>query len=195
MPGDGFIMTVNNVTIKNFVVQNASLGIVISQVSGYHIVNNVIQDNAAGVLIGASLTSSVMSSISGNMLVDNAIVSSFGARNVTISKNLFSGNAATGISINGTNQSKNVQILNNRFANAGGISLVNATTSKIDGNTIVNPFHIGILLGGTVTNSDVSGNTLIETASVITGAIVLNESLDPVPNTGITISGNTISGL
>jgi len=204
--GTGFALTSNNITVKNFTIRKALIAIATgSAFSGFNILHNTFASDAIGIALNTTLIAPVTTTISGNLFTNNggdgvvsqrSILAGLGARNVTITGNTFqSQNTDAAIRITGMSPSTNVQILANRVMADAGFVVANVKNSKIDGNTIVDPTQIGIKLGGAVTNSEVNNNTLIQTASLVTAGIALDQTLVPIVNVGNRITGNTISSV
>jgi parallel beta-helix repeat protein len=204
-------LNANNITIKNFYIENEDTGIVISTdalVSGFHIVNNRFYHNLNSIQLATTLsTSAKASTISQNHFIatngspfrEEAIDLFVGARNVTISNNEFSGTYSdSAIAVNETEpsaifRSVNVQILNNSFGAGDGIIVANATQVKVAGNDFLNVNDIGVKISGGVTNSQITANTLSGTGSSLDTAIDFDENSDAMPNTGDSVSNNFIS--
>jgi putative surface-exposed virulence protein len=203
--GTGFTLDAGGITVKNFTITKEDVGIrTNNKFSGFKIQSNIFNDDTTGIEFDTSLTSSANNTISGNLFnfsgaqVRWDIRSGIATQNVSISHNTFMARSqVSSVEINGGGKSSNIQIVNNQFGSAlvgdfeAKILLANATKSKIDGNTILNPsgqlpFTPGILVAN-VSNSEIAGNTLIDT--------------DPSPGDGIevddlnrTTSGNKVSG-
>jgi parallel beta-helix repeat protein len=216
----GFSLLESEITIKNFTIQPdlasvGASGIVTSEnFSGYKILNNTIHDVINGVLFNTSLASSAKPSlVDGNRFtedLDNGVSSDKGLRNATISNNNFTGDAVVSVRITATQTSTNVCIVNNQIINDAPIQVINLTKSKISGNAITNPDTIAdeltaaILLGGGVTWTEVSRNTLIAGPDTPTGdpdaatqfmdGIALKSFLSTQQNNYNTIAWNTVLG-
>ncbi len=179
----GFLLDANNITIKNFLIEGASVGINSNSAtpfSGFNLSNNKFLNNGVGIELNTSLTkANKASTISGNTFTNDGTAqdSVYGIeipivrKNVTISNNSFSAQEAHAIVINGGSVSTNVQILNNLVHNfaynqtAGieaGISVYNVAGSKINGNTIDDPTTTAIELAGGVTNTQIENNSLTD---------------------------------
>jgi parallel beta-helix repeat protein len=213
----GFLLDASNITIKNFFIKGASVGINSNSTtpfSGFNLSNNEFLDNGVGIELDTSLTKANKdSTIGGNIFTNDGTAQDsiygieipIGARNVTISNNSFNAQGTNAIVIEGSSVSSNVQILNNLVHNfainqtAGieaGISVYNLAGGKINGNTIDDPTTTAIELAGGVTNTQVENNSLTDGGLGVqnVSAIVLNEDGIATADSGNTISGNSIQG-
>jgi nitrous oxidase accessory protein NosD len=137
--------------------------------------------------------SSSSTTVSGNSFVNNGngIFSNAQMSSVTISGNHFTGDADASVAVTGSAQSSKVQIQDNQIVNDAAIILQNVTSSKIEGNSIVNPGGIngdGIWLDGGVSQTQVERNSL---QSGTAHGIGIDSS--GAGNAGDTISSNRVS--
>ena len=204
----GFSLTTSNITVSNFTFQpqtsnnSAAVGIATdSGHSGYKISGNTFSGEIDGILLNTQLDSAAIpSSVTGNKFVNNGegIYSNLATRNTTISSNTFSGDITASLLLNGSLVSTNVQILNNSIVNDAPILLVNATGSKINGNTVSNSnsaiVGASIYLGG-VTTTQVDHNLLSAPTAIPPVNGIQVSSFDGSPSSGNDdISGNNITG-
>jgi parallel beta-helix repeat protein len=213
-----FTLQADGITIRNFVIQNATFGIQTAPgVVGYKILNNMFSDNIEGLLLGTVADGRAKASaIIGNEFDHVAALQLWdiflsAGQNLIISHNTFQGRAAASIAF-GSDRSANVRISNNQFFGDGG-TFANATTNlKIDDNTFIDPSSAAIVLSATgevfthvtVEKSEVVGNKLVRLGSNSGGGsggggaptvdgIVWDSGLSDYP-AGNKISGNTIDG-
>jgi Right handed beta helix region len=204
----------DNVTIDGFTIEGASsdptsdpnaLGAGIwtnpgfsGTHGGFTIVNNIIQNNIAGIELDSDGTNPTM--VQHNLFRNNnlpgaaggnGIVVDFGLVNATIDSNKFTGD--TNESFLNVAPSSGVNITNNTLAGGSseGFALFTTTSAIITGNTSVgstNSATVG-LLGGDASVT-VSGNVL---AGGVEGIQVSNP-FGVAPNASITATGNCIAG-
>jgi len=212
----GFRLDANNITVKTFTIQAEMMDAIQTNgnFSGFNILHNTFFNDAVGIALStSSVSAAAATTISGNQFTSNgagpipqeSIFSHGGLANVTISNNTSQvANTVAAIEIDGVSPSANVKILNNRINLGQGIIVANLAKSKIGGN-FISRLHsddlggtIAIHLAGGVTNSEISGNTLLGLQSDGTNAsafgVLLDRSLVSAADTGNKISGNTITG-
>lgn len=172
-----FDINAANVTINGFTIQGVTMtldaGVHALNTSGAQILNNIIQNNVIGILIGGS-----GALIQGNNIRNNTnpgsgtstgIYSDIGLINTTITANCFSGqqNAATNIigapAVSGT--VNNISLTNNTATNDAAYSFYGGTNLTITGNTNINSFNHGVLFGGGVNGATVTTNLLFNAAA------------------------------
>jgi hypothetical protein len=162
----GTYVTANKVVIDGFSVQGSTLsaftgyGIAMGAgTTGTQILNNVIQNNIAGIGLVNSGSSQVLiqhnqiqnnnqsGGASGTGIYTDQYVSRGAVKNVLIEENAFVGNDDAGIDISNTDPANGVSSLDistNTFdANGRGLVLFNTHTSTIHGNTITNSTLVG----------------------------------------------------
>jgi parallel beta-helix repeat protein len=190
-----FYVTANDVTIDGFTIQGASNGSAFpggfgiemaAGISGTHILNNVIQNNIAGIAL-ANLSGSDQAVIQYNLFQNNNLPGSAsgtdiyadqytagagGVKNVLIDSNTFTNTSfvegawALGISNTGTTPFSGITFSNNNVTNHGrGVYFYSTTQSTVTGNTITGATHYAIGLfgsNGSPANSlfTISNNTL-----------------------------------
>ena len=165
-------VTANGVTIDGFTVQNETssnvfgFGIVLGVgTSGWHVLNNIIQNNLAGLAL-ANNSSSAQTVIQDNLFLNNnqsgpangnaiysdQFVGGTTVTNVLIDSNAFTGNNNSGVALvsSQANTQSNITISNNTFTNDGNAVVVaDATATSITGNTITGSVGSQIaVLGG-----------------------------------------------
>src|SRR5262249_46557726 len=145
--GNGFVLSANGITVKNFTIRDAGTGIATdANFSGDHIVHNTFINDVFGVNPNTtSLSTAKMTTITGNRFINdgatiiNDIISHTSPRNLLITNNTFA-NAATDaiIRLDGLTQSVNVQITGNTMTGQAheGVVIANVTKAKINGNSI-----------------------------------------------------------
>jgi parallel beta-helix repeat protein len=195
----GFTLKVNDITIQHFTIEPttvspATAGILTDSAhSGYKILDNIIENETAGVHLNTALNKSAHdSTISGNNFspVDiDGILTDIGARNVTISNNFFSAASDAAIKVAGSSLSTDVDMLNNSV-NGPSILLENATDSEISGNTMSGPtgstdpnLTAAIFLGGGVTDTEVTQNAIIAVAGLTPSRTLNGIQVAPFPGT------------
>ncbi len=175
--------------------------------SGYKFTNNNFAGGVDGVILNTQLDSGAQAStISGNTFSgnDEGVLHNRGhaQRHDARRQYLHTNEKSASILAIGTQLSTNLQFINNQI-NKGSIVIVDATGSKISGNTITNStsdlINANIFLGGGVTNTLVQNNSLTApttgTAPYGIELATFNPALDADPNTGDTVSGNSVTGL
>src|SRR5262249_50430154 len=191
-----FYITADDVTIDGFTIQGASSGSAFpggfgiemaAGISGSHVLNNIIQNNIAGIDL-ANLSASDQAVIQFTLFQANPLPGSAGGtdiyvdqytagvggvNNVLIDSNTFTNTSfvenawALGISNTGTTPFSGITFSNNNVTNHGrGVYFYDTTSSAVTGNTITGASHYAIgLVGnnGTPANSlfTVSNNTLV----------------------------------
>ena len=212
-----FNVTANNVTIDGFTVQDATLpnvfgfGIVLGAgTSGAHVVNNIVQNNIAGLSL-ANAPGGNQALISSNVFRNNnqpgaatgtgIYTDQFNAggalTNVLIDNNNFIGNVTEGISFSSTaaGSQSNVTVSSNLFdGNGRAVFLLNIISSSFTGNTLRNatePLTADIRIFGGVNGFTIQCNNLSAGAGK---AIRINDGFGSGnPNSNITITSNNIS--
>jgi parallel beta-helix repeat protein len=137
--------------------------------------------------------SSASTTISGDTFADNieGITSDVSMASVDISSDSFTGDSAASVAITGSSRSSGVQVMNNKVLNDSPIVLQDVSSSKVEGNNVVNPLGgggDGIWLQGGVTGTLVQQNTLSGNAGTGNGVDVSGSG-----NSGDTIKGNTVT--
>lgn len=210
-----FNVTASNVTIDGFTVQGATLpnvfgfGIVLGAgTSGAHVVNNIVQNNIAGLSL-ANSPGGNQAVISSNVFRNNnqpgpaggtgIYTDEFNAggalTNVLIDNNNFIGNVSQGIAFSSSTpgSQSNVTVSNNLFdANGRAVFLLNVISSSFTGNTLRNatePATADIRIFGGVNGFTIQCNHLSAGAG---RAIRINDA-GGSPNSNITITSNNIS--
>jgi parallel beta-helix repeat protein len=201
-----FLLDADNVALQKFTIQPATATQIGTGIqtgtthSGYKILNNIIQNEDFGIELDNSLApKTYTTTVSGNQFITNVVgVRTFTQlKNAAISGNNFTGNLNLSIALyNATG----VQITGNQIINDASIQLGNSTALKVSGNTITNPRDSGIVLGGGVTNSEISKNSLQTSLAdsptppaSLNGIDVIQTSLSSNENTGNKILSNTIN--
>jgi nitrous oxidase accessory protein NosD len=219
-----FYVAANDVTIDGFTVQGQTsigkygAGIVIApQMSGTHIVNNVIQQNVAGLYL-ANFSSTDPAIIRNNIFAFNnnpganngrgiytdGGVSGGNLTNVQIDGNLFVGNvgdgtsgnpeAAIGLEAQSQGKQSNISITNNIMVNNGkGVLVFNATNIVIANNFITGCTDAksgAIRDEGNVNGMSITGNTLIANKGA---AISIVTIFPPGQSSNISINYNNIA--
>ena len=202
----GFDLKADNVTINGFTIEgqfdtaptSLASGIRTSNVhSGYHIMNNIIRDNVAGLYLNTNTANP--NSVTGNRFHANneagsgsgdAIESDQGLHNVTISKNFFSGNASAAVVLSDSLPFTNdgIQFLKNRSDSP--VLLYNTSASSVFKNTFARDVGSAVFLGGGDSNVTITKNAI---HTPVFAGVRLADS-PTIPNTSITISRNAISG-
>jgi hypothetical protein len=153
-----FDVTASNVTIDGFTVQGDTnpnqfgFGILLGAgTSGAHVLNNIIQDNIAGLSLANMSTPALIQHnlfrndnntgpVSGTGIYSDQFNAGGNLNNVTIDANAFVNDNNDGIIIGPTSATQgalNIAISNNTFDGDGqAIFLFNTTVSSISGNTI-----------------------------------------------------------
>ena len=171
---------------------------------GHTILNNIVQDNIAGIELDSKCTNPTL--VQFNLIQNNnnpgpgsgnGIETSFGLCNATIDQNKFSGHANTSMLLN-TAQS-NLAISSNELV--GGtperIVLANTSMSSITGNVSINSTSSGtIRLFGGNSNVTINSNTLLRGVR----GIRVDDPFGVGINSGIEghfncIQGNSMAGL
>jgi parallel beta-helix repeat protein len=195
---------VNNVTINGFTIKSPNAGsgalnggIYTNGSTGVTINYDILTNNTAGVAIGNS-----GGTIAHNVIQTNNLSGATQGTGVyfftgssggwSVSNNLFGGNDNNDVLIAGGATVSNVSVTNNQFTNSTGgpIAVYQADNVTISGNTLTNAAGRGIHLGGAVSNSSITGNSLTGEHS---SAIALDNPYALAANSNITISNNTIS--
>jgi parallel beta-helix repeat protein len=206
----------NNVVINGFTVEGSTLpdpcfiaGIwsnpgFTGTDGGHTIVNNIVQNNVAGIELDSDCTYPTL--VQHNLIRNNnnpgpgsgnGIETSFGLCNAKIDGNTFSGDTSSSIlddSFSGTDSA--ITISNNTLTGGGteGIVLGDVANSTISGNTSVGSTASATVdLFGGDSNITVNGNVL---ANGVRGIQVENPfaSFGVGPNSGVTAHANCISG-
>jgi SdrD B-like domain/Right handed beta helix region/Putative Ig domain/Domain of unknown function (DUF4214) len=211
-----FNITANNVTIDGFTVEDATnsnvfgFGIVESAgTSGAQILNNIIQDNIAGLSLANNPTGNAgliqhnlfqdnnqTGPISGTAIYTDQFNAGGNLANVTIDANTFSNNQNVGVLIGSTDAATstatNLTISNNTFNTEGNaVLLFNTTSSSIKSNTITNSLDSQVVIGGGVNGLQVTGN-LIQNGATI--GINVGDFGGGSANQNVTVSLNNIQG-
>jgi len=178
-----------------------------SDVGGYQILNNIIQNNIIGIEMDN--TGALQAKVQQNLIQNNnandigpdngtGIDTNFGLNNAVIDSNKFVGHIGSGIDAVNAGGS-NITYSNNEFdSNRRAIGLFNVTSSIITGNNIHNSTSpdntADIRIFGGVSNLSITCNILANGAG---RAIRINDAgflLVPDPNSSIAINNNNISG-
>ncbi len=168
--------------------------------TGMDIRNNILENNTAGVAIGAGTDGSITL----NLIRNNNRPGSGSGNGVeffapnsgtwTVSNNRFtSGNDNADIIIAGGSPVSNVTISGNDFVNGtgNGIAVFAANSLQILGNNFSGTDFSAINIGGGVTNATISGNTFTDLDS---RAILVRDAGYALGAQGpITISSNTVN--
>ena len=223
----GTIVSASNVIVDGFTIQDSSTqsftgyGILLNSglldpgFSGTQILNNIFQNNVAGLGLANSGPSPAV--IKHNLFENNNLGSgaAFGTgiytdqyvggavTNVLIDENKFSNNNNAGIGFSSqdtNNPDSSITITNNLFdKNGRGVYFYNTESSSVTGNTITNctvptdgGTSVGIGIFGAVSDLDITKNN-IETGAkrgIRIGSFIDNAH----PNTNVTIHLNNIFG-
>ena len=171
-----------------------------SDVGGYKIRNNIVQNNIIGIEMDN--TGAIQARIEHNLIQNNnnpgpdsgtGIDTNFGATNVIVDGNKFFGNANTGVGNFGGGST--LTFSNNEFdSNRRAFGFASVTSSSIANNNIHNstdPATADIRLFGAVSGLSITCNNL---ASGAGRAIRMDDECPGCPNSNITINFNNISG-
>ena len=212
-----FYVTANNVVIDGFTVQGATdgnvfgAGIVLGAgTSGAHVVNNIIQNNIAGLFL-ANASGGNAAIIQHNLFRNNTQPGPAGGHgiyadeftsggavvNVAINENTFTANTwGIGISNTGANAYSGLSIDGNTFdANSRGMYFFGIALTTISGNVITNSERYGIGFFDNVNTTLVECNTIKdndERGVWVVGASGTDSGIGINDNN---ISGNTLAGL
>jgi hypothetical protein len=217
-----FLVTASDVTIDGFTIQGATnnnnvfpdlYGIELNQgTAGAHIVNNIIQNNTAGLALANSSTTDQAviqhnliqnnnqgGASSGDGIYTDQFVAGGTVSDVLIDSNTFTGNSDAGLDFSSTDATKaatSITISNNDFnANARGMLAFNLTSSSITSNTFENSTSnatADIRLFEGVNNLTITGNLLEKGAG---WAVRISNSGTGSPNaTNIQFNFNSVSG-
>jgi hypothetical protein len=219
-----FYVTANDVTIDGFTIQEAQdptvfpggFGIEMAAgISGAHILNNVIQDNIAGIaLVNQSAADPAViqfnlfknntspgSAGGTDIYADQFTAGAGGVNNVLIDSNTFTNDAFTDnawaldLSNTGTIPFTQITFSNNTVTNHGhGVQFYDTTSSSITGNTITGVSHFAIGLfgnNGTPANSlfTISNNTLNAAGRGGAGVDLANDTSASAYSGTLTLSG------
>jgi parallel beta-helix repeat protein len=196
-------LAANDIVFYGFHVQNTDQnpGMFSSSLfSGYEILFNVVQRNSFGLYLNASGVNETLvrhNCFRSNNRVPAAaggsgIYSDQGLRNAKIQENAFTGQPSASM-IYTLNVQNIVVEHNDAFNDAGTIVLVNTQDSLVQHNHIHNTTSSGIFVGGGVTNTAIRYNRIIDIGG--TGITTnVQFTFPPVPNTGLRIEKNHVSG-
>lgn len=200
--GGGINITANAVLLDGFTVENTDptvlggYGITTSAAnSGQQILNNRVRLNVVGVYLNNAATSETLlrhnffdSNNAAGSSSGDAIYSDNGTSNVRIDQNRFSGHSSAAMVLNAATGGTGITITGNQLVNDNTIVLFNTTTVVVQGNTSTNSPGSGVLVGGGVNGITVGGNRIVNAA----GSAVAVADFGFGPNSGISISGNTL---
>jgi hypothetical protein len=206
----------DNVILDGFTIQGSTLldpcfiagiytnpGSHASDVGGYKIRNNIIQNNIIGIEMDN--TGAIQARVEHNLIQNNnsnsigpdngtGIDVNFGATNVVVDSNKFVGNTNSAIDMVNAGGS-NITFSNNEFdSNRRAIGLANVTSSSITTNNIHNSNDAAtadIRIFGAVSGLSISCNRLADGAG---RAIRIDDGFGIGANSNITINFNNISG-
>jgi TusA-related sulfurtransferase len=207
-----FNITANGVVVDGFTVQGASnvnqFGFAIligAGTSGTQILNNVIQNNIAGISL-ANNSGTSQTVIRANLIRDNNVagpVSGTGIytdqfnaggtlTNVLINNNTFSNDQNVAVLLGSTQSGSqsNVTVSNNIMdGNGNGVLAFNLSSSSVRRNTITNSAGSQVVVGGGVTGLSISENFIQNGA---TRGIRVGDFGGGSPNSGVTAICNSI---
>jgi hypothetical protein len=212
-----FSITASNVTIDGFTVEDATnanqfgFGILLGAgTSGSQVLNNIIQDNLAGLSL-ANNSSSNQTVIQHNLFQNNnqpgpasgtaIYTDQFNAggalTNVLIDSNTFASNSNAGVVLASTQagSQSNITISGNTFTNNGNAVFVgDATATSITQNTITGSTGSQIAVAGGVNGLSITQN-IIDNGST-NGVRVFIDTADGISgaNQNITVNLNHIQG-
>jgi len=183
---NGARVNASNVVIDGFTVQNSinpnetGYGIHVSPgISGTQILNNIIQDNIAGIGLANSGAQAVIrhnliqnnnqaGAASGTGIYTDEFVGGVTMTNVLIEANVFKGNVDAGIDVSNTEAAGgafNLEISTNSFdMNGRAVFLLNTHMSTIHDNSVTNNTFVGsaaIRLFGGNSNLSITNNDLV----------------------------------
>src|SRR5712692_8570738 len=212
----GTYLTANNIVIDGFTFENSTnsaftgYGIAMGAgTTGTHVVNNIVQNNIAGIALSNSGSSQVLirhnqiqgnnqpGGASGTGIYTDQFVSGGAVKNVLIEENAFVSNDDAGIDVSNTdaaNAVSGLDVSTNSFdMNGRGILLFNTHMSTIHDNSITNSTLVGsaaIRLFDNNSNLSIMNNDLM---TGVTHAIRLSD-LDFVgdPSSNVVINENNI---
>jgi hypothetical protein len=222
-----FNVTASDVTIDGFTLQGSTSSNVFGPAiflnpgtSGSHIVNDIVQNNYAGLFLANSNPSDQtvvqfnrfqnnLSGLNTDIYADQYTAGVGGVKNVKIDSNTFTNTSAVeyswalGISNTGTTPFTNLTFSNNAVTNHGrGAYFFGTSGATVSGNTITGTSHYAVgIFGSNGTPADssisVTGNRFNINGSGGSGVEVVDDTLPGYAYTGtLTLSNNTytISG-
>jgi fibronectin-binding autotransporter adhesin len=209
-----FQVTANDVTINGFTVEgntNANqfgFGVLLgSATSGSHVLDNIIQNNIAGLSL-ANHSATDQAVIQGNLFLNNnnpGSVSGTGIytdqfnaggalTNVLIDSNTFTNDTNGGVILGSTmaGSQSDVTLSNNTFTGDGNAALLfNLTGSSVTGNVMTTSAASQFVIGGGVNGLTVSGNVI---SAGTTRGIRIGDFGGGGTNQNVTITDNSIFG-
>ena len=217
---NGTRVRASNVVIDGFTVQNSTnpnetgYGIHLNPgVSGTKILNNIIQNNIAGIgLANGSGSQAVIrhnliqnnnqgGAASGTGIYTDQFVGGTTVTNVLIEENLFKGNLDAGIDVSNTNAAGgvfNLEVSTDSFdLNGRAVVLFNTHMSTIHDNRVTNSTFVGsaaIRLFDNNTNLSITNNNLVNGlghAIRLSRLPIIQGGLD-LPSSGVVINENNI---
>jgi hypothetical protein len=209
-----FHLTVDGAAIDGFTVQEANdsnqfgAGIVLApNIAGTKIRNNIIQNNVAGLIISNDTASNPLiieqnyfknnnlaGPLSGTAIYTDQFAAGTMFTSALINNNTFDVNNNVGVLLGSTmtGSQSNIGISHNVFSHSGNaILLFNTVASFVTDNTITGSTGSQVVLGGGVTNLDLSENVFDSGA---TRGIRIGDFGGGSTNSNITISCNVIEG-
>jgi parallel beta-helix repeat protein len=208
-----FNITADNVTIDGFTIQNATsvnqfgFGILLGAgTSGADILNNIIQNNIAGLSLandGAAGQTVIQQNLflnnnqpgpaSGTAIYTDQFNAGGALTNVLIDANAFTGNINAGVVL-GSNQAQsqsNITISNNTFTSNGNAVLVGSATGiTITRNTMTGSTASQIVIVGDVNGVSITQNFIDNGAGRGVRVLLINTGT----NQNITLTSNHIQG-
>jgi parallel beta-helix repeat protein len=181
--GQVILVNCNNITVENFILSSASVGLELWETNNSIISGNVITANNYGGII---LYSSSSNSISGNNITAN---NNDGIWLDSSSGNILSGNNITnnGDGIDLYSSPGNIISGSNITNNGGGIEFYSSSSNIISGNNITANNYEGILLDYSFNNS-INGNDI---ANNLDGIFVVSSSSNNIIGNNITNNGHS----
>jgi hypothetical protein len=210
-----FNITAKNVTLDGFTVEGGTstttfgFGIVEGAgTSGARILNDIIQDNIAGLSLANSTSGSAgliqhnlfrnnnaSGPVSGTAIYTDQFNAGGSLANVTIDANTFSDNKNACVIVGPTDATKgatNLTISNNTFdTNGNAVLLFNTSSSMITTNTMTNSTASQLVLGGGVNGLTVTRNLILNGAA---RGIQIGDFGGGGTNQNVTIDLNSIQG-
>ncbi len=217
----GFVVAASDVTIDGFTVQNSTsandFGPAIylePGTSGSHVVNDIIQDNYAGLFLANSsatdqtvvqhdLFQNNTTGLATDIYADQFTAGAGGVNNVLIDSNTFTNTAAVenswalGISNTGATPFTDITFSNNAVTNHGrGVYFYNTTGATVAGNTFTGASHYALgIFGndGTPANASftVSGNTFNINGTGGAGVELVDDTAAAAYTGTLTLTGNS----
>jgi len=193
----------SGVVVDGFTIQNTvpavGIGLAFAGTGGSQILNNIVRHFSRGTQLSAA---SGQTLVRHNLFANNniglpsaAIYTDGPVTNMTVDENTFASNAQ-GVFINPDKPpgGQNVDITGNEFTgNGNGVLVFETTDVGITGNTFSGSPGSQVYIGGDDHDVRITGN-LITNGSA--NAITLDNSQIPpnLPNSGVVVTGNTITG-